>query len=411
MSKKITSLTKEQWDSIPEYIKSSVDECSQDSNKELAEESIIGIYEDNGFDRPIIIWGRSPMECVFMNIILNNIKDFDSQLGSQLGDQLRSQLGSQLGDQLRSQLWSQLGSQLDSQLWSQLGDQLDYQLRSQLRSQLDSQLRSQLGAQLRSQLGAQLIDQLDYQLDPQLRSQLGDQLWSQLDSQLGDQLGAQLGSQLDSQLGDQLRGIYGNMIIMHWRRLWSKYYKFCQDIGVSFDIEKFKKLSDLSDNVDTILPYKGIVFMSEKPNKINWQDGILHSTDEAAIVYKDGYKLYSLEGVRVDEQIVMQPESITVEQIKGESNQERRRIMIQQLGVDKYLQDINAEIVDVDMRGVVGAGARALMKEDTGDCWLVGTDGSTDRVYHMYIGKNYTSCRSAHEALCGFSEELIKAEG
>ena len=383
MSKKITSLTKEQWDSIPEYIKSSVDECSQDSNKELAEESIIGIYEDNGFDRPIIIWGRSPMECVFMNIILNNIKDFDSQLGSQLGDQLRSQL------------WSQLGSQLDSQLWSQLGDQLDYQLRSQLRSQLDSQLRSQLGAQLRSQLGAQLIDQLDYQLDPQLRSQLGDQLWSQL----------------DSQLGDQLRGIYGNMIIMHWRRLWSKYYKFCQDIGVSFDIEKFKKLSDLSDNVDTILPYKGIVFMSEKPNKINWQDGILHSTDEAAIVYKDGYKLYSLEGVRVDEQIVMQPESITVEQIKGESNQERRRIMIQQLGVDKYLQDINAEIVDVDMRGVVGAGARALMKEDTGDCWLVGTDGSTDRVYHMYIGKNYTSCRSAHEALCGFSEELIKAEG
>ena len=63
------------------------------------------------------------------------------------------------------------------------------------------------------------------------------------------------------------------------------------------------------------------------------------------------------------------------------------------------------------MRGVVGAGARALMKDDKDDMWFIGTDGSTDRVYNMYVGKGYTTCKAAHEALCGFSESLIKAEG
>ena len=85
--------------------------------------------------------------------------------------------------------------------------------------------------------------------------------------------------------------------------------------------------------------------------------------------------------------------------------------MIERFGVDKYLAEINATVVDVDFRGVVGAGARALMEDDEGNCWLVATDGSTDRVYHLFVGKGYSSCRAAHEAICGFPEELIKAEG
>jgi hypothetical protein len=149
-----------------------------------------------------------------------------------------------------------------------------------------------------------------------------------------------------------------------------------------------------------------------RPSEIHKDDqGRLHNESGLAIKYPDNWGLYSINGVVVDEQIVLRPETITVEQIQNESNQEKRRIMIERHGADKYLQAINATIVDVDLRGVQGGGARALMKDDEGDCWFIGTDGSTDRVYNMYVGKGFTSCKAAHEALSGFNEELIKAEG
>ena len=176
--------------------------------------------------------------------------------------------------------------------------------------------------------------------------------------------------------------------------------------------ERAEAYQKVCESVNYIWLNSHFTMVCARPTEIHRDDqGRLHNENGLAIKYLDGWGLYVINGVTVNEQIVLRPETLTINQIQKESNQEKRRIMIERFGVDKYLQAINATIVDVDMRGVIGAGARALMKDDKGDCWFIGTDGSTDRVYNMYVGQGYTTCKEAHEALCGFSESLIKAEG
>jgi len=95
----------------------------------------------------------------------------------------------------------------------------------------------------------------------------------------------------------------------------------------------------------------------------------------------------------------------------SEKNQEVRRIMIERYGVGKYLVETEATVLDSDFRGTPGGGARALMEDKNKIKWLVATDGSTDRVYHMMVDISAETCKEAHESLCGFDESLIKIEG
>jgi hypothetical protein len=265
-------------------------------------------------------------------------------------------------------------------------------------------LFSQLGSQLCSQLGSQLCRQLHSQLGSQLHSQLGRQLCRQLHSQLGRQLHSQLGRQLHSQLGS-------SWLLNNYWMSWAGFYDFANFIGVNFDDKIYNLFLSFVSEVIFIIPYKGIAFVSEKPSVIHWSDDLLHNDAGAAVRYEDGYSLYSFNGVGVTEKIIMTPEKITVEEIEAEKNLEVQRIMIERFGVDKYLIETGAELIDSDMRGIEGGGARCLVQDKKNNKWLIATDGSTERVYHMLVAENVKTCREAHESLSGFSETLIKMEG
>lgn len=61
--------------------------------------------------------------------------------------------------------------------------------------------------------------------------------------------------------------------------------------------------------------------------------------------WRDGWELWHVHGVRVTEQIVMRPETLTVEQIDEESNAEVRRIMLDRFGLERYMRESNAKVV------------------------------------------------------------------
>lgn len=67
--------------------------------------------------------------------------------------------------------------------------------------------------------------------------------------------------------------------------------------------------------------------------------GRLHSDAGMAIAWPDGWGLWMIHGVRVTEQIVMNPETLTVAQIQGENNAEVRRVMIERFGADRYITE------------------------------------------------------------------------
>jgi hypothetical protein len=82
-------------------------------------------------------------------------------------------------------------------------------------------------------------------------------------------------------------------------------------------------------------------------------EGRLHSETSKAIEYPDGWGLYAIHGVDVDEYIVMRPEEITTVKIESEQNQEVKRVMIERYGVGRYLVDSNAKKLDESEYGTL----------------------------------------------------------
>jgi len=289
-----------------------------------------------------------------------------------------------------------------SQLYSQLDSQLDSQLRSQLDSQLYSQLRSQLYSQLYSQLRSQLYSQLDSQLRSQLYSQLDSQLRSQLDSQLDSQLRSQLDSQLDSQLG---------LSISIWWSYWVAFGEIANQMGYNTkETESWKFVRNVKF---VAFSQNGFACISENPTAIRWDESrtVLHCDDGPSVEYKDGWKLWTVNGVRLPheygEQIVMRPETQTIKEIKTEKNEEIKRIRIERFGWSRFLQESNAKVLDTRRNDIENT-EEAIMQTGDGMRVLVPTC-KTGRLFSLEVPPEVETCEQAQDWLNSGSriDELI----
>ena len=138
------------------------------------------------------------------------------------------------------------------------------------------------------------------------------------------------------------------------------------------------------------------ILKKDENNQAHCDDGPSHR-------WRDGWSLYHIHGVRVTAQIVMRPETLTVEQINNEENAEVKRIMIDRFGAQKYLTAINAKPIHADVwHGLM----RGLYQVDDLK-YLFGSDNSTGRTYVMAVDPDSQTCKQAHESICGFDESLI----
>jgi hypothetical protein len=100
-----------------------------------------------------------------------------------------------------------------------------------------------------------------------------------------------------------------------------------------------------------------------------WGSHRLHSDVGPSIAWA-GYSLWHIHGVAVSEQIVMRPETLTVQQIDSEANAEVRRVMVDRFGRARYMRETNAELVhslpdNYFIKGLQGA--KLYRKERTDD--------------------------------------------
>ena len=349
--------------------------CTYRADRAKAETAILAMRKEIGIDRrPIVFWGRSPLECLLILWVIKSKTWRD--LCKRLGDQLWGQLG--------GQLWGQLGDQLGGQLGDQLWGQLRGQLRGQLWGQLRGQLRGQLGDQRWGQLGGQL----------------GGQLWGQLRDQLGDQLRGQLGGQLRDQLGEELgREWWGQH-----ESCWISFYLFCRDIldtkHGEVENRRLNLWRDIAQSCCWWWCYENYVVISERPTvcRMTEQEGRLHCEGGPALAFADGYSLWKWHGVTVAEDVIAHPEQLTVARIEKETNAEVRRVMLERYGEARYLQDSGAQPIHTDKYGVL------YRKEVPGDEPIVmvrvenstpEADGKTKKIYWLRVPPTIETAREA----------------
>ncbi|MCI0657210.1 MAG: hypothetical protein L0170_09090 [Acidobacteria bacterium] len=87
--------------------------------------------------------------------------------------------------------------------------------------------------------------------------------------------------------------------------------------------------------------------------EIHAEEGRLHRRDGPAIVWPEGSGGWYWKGVRVPRHVVEDPSSITSREILDETNVEVRRVMLERLGMRRFLEACNVRGLDADSFGTL----------------------------------------------------------
>lgn len=110
----------------------------------------------------------------------------------------------------------------------------------------------------------------------------------------------------------------------------------------------------IKENVFHIDCMKNICFLCEPPTAATVNErNQLHNDSGAAMEFRDGFKLFAWGGVVIPPEAIEATQDISIERIDKEQNAEVRRILIQQYGLERYLQDSGARQIDADEFGVL----------------------------------------------------------
>jgi hypothetical protein len=281
-------------------------------------------------------------------------------------EQVRAQVYDQVDEQVRAQVYDQVDDQVDDQVYDQVDDQVYAQVYAQVRAQVNAQVNAQVYEQVRAQVYDQVYDQVNEQVNAQVYEQVRDQVNDQVRDQVSAQVHAQVREQVDDQVYDQVRDQVREQVRADMKDFW-KYYRggnlwaswysyvsFFRDVCGYHDdsLQKFALDEAIALNAGWSLWNATIATLSDRPAELRRNDRHqFHCTFGPALLYRDGWAIYAINGVRVTEQIVMRPGTLTAADVAKESNQEVRRIMIERMGYQKYLRESGATLAHSDQRG------------------------------------------------------------
>jgi len=185
---------------------------------------------------------------------------------------------------------------------------------------------------------------------------------------------------------------------------WLTYYEFIwKEMGV-VECEKLQGLMEIAKHVGWWAPYDTCVIFQHKHSEIHLDDQMrLHNETGPAVVYRDGTKVWAIGGIGLTEQIVMAPETLTIEQINRENNNEIRSVMINRFGWARYIKESNSTLLDFrqnDIENTMEAlydteifGKRLVVTCPTGRIFVLGAPDSvqTCEQAQAWLGSNEDS--------------------
>ena len=184
-------------------------------------------------------------------------------------------------------------------------------------------------------------------LQPKVSAQVRAQVSAQVRDQVRDQVHAQVSAQVSYIIS--WRWWYG---FGQFEAYWNSFYEFFESIGI--DISKLKPQLAYTRAAGWSVLFWDWAIISDRPESIHRDEqNRLHCTNAAAVRYRDGFSVWAIHGVRVNEKIVMSPETLTIEEIESEQNAEIRRVMIERFGQARFLLESGAKEIHHDDFGTL----------------------------------------------------------
>jgi hypothetical protein len=128
---------------------------------------------------------------------------------------------------------------------------------------------------------------------------------------------------------------------------WLSFYNYFLEVCDLDCCEPLVPLMELSKHCGWWAPYEELAVMIERPVEIHFSNELLHKDLAPAIVFKDGFGIYALNGVRMPKDMVMTPaDQIDPKVALKETNVEIRKEIIKKIGLEKVYGNLNKKILD-----------------------------------------------------------------
>lgn len=185
-----------------------------------------------------------------------------------------------------------------------------------------------------------------------------------------------------------------------WWRAWAGWYEGGYKIGVQYDKSEYEDYQAWAANIPFIVPMVELAIVSESISHAYFEGRELNNESGPAMRFADGWSMWAISGVRVDEQIVMDPGSQTIQQIHDEGNTEVQRIRIDRFGWSRYLEESGAKVLD-EGRNDIENTYEVLADTPLGQR-LITHCPSTGRRYSLGLpGDRVKTCEEAQQRLWG----------
>ena len=137
---------------------------------------------------------------------------------------------------------------------------------------------------------------------------------------------------------------------------WTSYFEAMRDVLKLQlpEFEKYQAWEDAALHGGFRVMHEEFCMVSDFPAEIHKDEQHRpHNDAGPSHRWRDGWSLWYIHGVRVTEQIVMHPETLTVAQIDAEENAEVRRVMLERFGMSRYILESGAKPQHQDEFGVL----------------------------------------------------------
>ncbi len=133
---------------------------------------------------------------------------------------------------------------------------------------------------------------------------------------------------------------------------WLAFYGALSRFGV--DVSPLDGLTEVAAACGWWWPFKSLCILAERPTRVERDArGRLHSSAGPAVVYPDGWSVYAWHGVGVTAATIVYPDTITLTQIRQETNPDVRAVLLERYGFDRYISETGALPLHADDTGTL----------------------------------------------------------
>lgn len=206
-----------------------------------------------------------------------------------------------------------------------------------------------LRSPLEGAIGASLLNQVG----DQVKGQVGGQVWGQVKGQVWGQVRDQVKGQVRDQVGGQVWDQVWKAIFGQHDASWLGFYRVFRDLGVSA-CERLQGLEEVCRSCSWWWAFEHLAILTDRPQSLYRDpEHRLHNDRGPALSYRDDWGIYAWHGLRVSQQIIEAPATLTLKDIQSESNIEIKRIMIQRWGEDRYIRETGSLPIATDQWGTL----------------------------------------------------------